>query len=148
VGVSYGSWLSLMASLLADDLEFVIAIVPPVDIVGMLREGGTIVRGVRRGLGHEPLDQPEFERLAKPVIPGCWPKKLPGSRISLHAARYDRLAPCHAIESLAKLWEARLTVHPLAHFHLANSSHIFPYIADEVFGFATSADGMTAAAYR
>ena len=100
VGVSYGGWLSLLTSLMADDLEFLIAVVPPADIVRMLREGGTIVRGVRRGLGHTPMDRPEFERLARPVIPECWPKKLPGSRISLHAARYDRLAPCHGIEKL------------------------------------------------
>ena len=141
VGVSYGGWLSLMTSLLADDLEFVIALVPPVDIVGMLRAGGTIVRAVRRGLGRESLDKPEFERVARPVIPGCWPNKLTGSRISLHAARYDRLAPCHAIESLANRWKTKFTVHPLAHFHLANSARVFPEIADEVCEFAAKFPG-------
>jgi hypothetical protein len=53
----------------------------------------------------------------------------------LHAARYDRLAPCDGIESLARTWDAELAVHPLAHFHLANSSRIFPQIAEEVRSF-------------
>lgn len=133
VGVSYGGWLTLLASLLADDLEFLIAVVPPVNIVRMLLGGGgTIVRGVRRGIGHAPLDQSEFLRLARPVIPACWPKKLAGPRISLHAARYDRLAPCRAIEELSQLWETRLVVHPAAHFNLTNSKRIFPQLASEI----------------
>jgi hypothetical protein len=107
----------------------------------MLREGGTIVRGVRRGLGHTPLDRPEFERLARPVIPECWPKKLPGSRISLHAARYDRLAPCHGIAKLARTWDAKLFIHQAAHYHLANSCRIFPQIADEICAFSRLQNG-------
>ena len=132
MGVSYGGWIALLASLLADDLEFVIAAVPPVDIVRMLREGGTIVRGIRRGIGHYPFDQSELERMARPVIPGFWPKKLPSRQISLHAARHDRLAPCRNIEDLAQIWGARLVVHSAGHFHLANSPRIFPEIAEEV----------------
>jgi hypothetical protein len=135
VGVSYGGWLSLLASLLADDLAFLTAVVPPVDIVRMLREGGTIVRGIRRGIGHAPLDRIELERVARPVIPSCWPSKVPGARIALHAARYDRLAPCHGIESLARKWDTRLTIHAAAHFHLANSSRIFPDLAREICEF-------------
>jgi hypothetical protein len=141
VGVSYGGWLSLLTSLMADDLEFLIAVVPPADIVRMLREGGTIVRGVRRGLGHDPFDRSDFERLARPVIPECWPSKLPGSRITLHAARYDRLAPCQGIEKLARTWETKLVVHPAAHYHLANSSRIFPQIADEICAFGRIQNG-------
>lgn len=132
VGVSYGGWLTLLTSLLAENLEFLIAVVPPVDIVRMLREGGTIVRGIRRGIGHYPFEQSELERVARPVIPACWPKKLPGSKISLHAARYDRLAPCRGIEELARIWDTKLVIHPAAHFHLANSPRIFPQIAEEV----------------
>ncbi len=136
VGVSYGGWLTLLTSLLAENLEFLIAVVPPVDIVRMLREGGTIVRGIRRGIGYELLDRAELERRARPVIPSCWPKKLPGSQIVLHAARYDRLAPCRPIEKLARSWDAKLVVHSAAHFNLTNSAHLFPQIAEEVCGLA------------
>jgi hypothetical protein len=132
VGVSYGGWLTLLASLLADNLEFLIAVVPPVDITRMLRDGGTIVRAIRRGIGHDPLDHPELERLVRPVIPGFWTPKLAASKISLHAARYDRLAPCRGIEELAHKWKTKLVVHSAAHYHLAGSSSIFPQIADEV----------------
>jgi pimeloyl-ACP methyl ester carboxylesterase len=141
VGVSYGGWLTLLASLLAADLEFVIAIVPPVDITTMLREGGTIVRSIRRGIGHAPLERPELERLARPVVPLHWRSKLASDRILLHAARYDRLAPCGGIERLAQVWQTRLVVHSRAHFQLANSSSIFPQIADEACDFAFSQDG-------
>jgi len=132
VGVSYGGWIALLASLLAENLEFVIAVVPPVDIVRMLRGGGTIVRGIRRGIGHYPFDQAELEHMARPVIPGFWPKKLTSRKISLHAARYDRLAPCENIEALARTWDAQLVIHSAGHFHLANSPLIFPEIAEEV----------------
>jgi pimeloyl-ACP methyl ester carboxylesterase len=138
VGVSYGGWITLLTSLLTADLEFLIAVVPPVDITSMLREGGTIVRSIRRGIGHAPLERLELERLAKPVVPLHWPSALPGHRISLHAARYDRLAPCHGIEKLAQAWQTRLTLHSRAHFQLANSTSIFPQIADEVCDFAFS----------
>jgi pimeloyl-ACP methyl ester carboxylesterase len=138
VGVSYGGWLTLLTSLLATDLEFLIAVVPPVDITRMLREGGTIVRGIRRGIGHAPLERPELERMARPVVPLCWPRKLPADRISLHAARYDRLAPCDGIKKLAEAWQTRLAIHSRAHFQLANSTSIFPRIADEVCAFTFS----------
>jgi hypothetical protein len=135
VGVSYGGWITLLTSLLADNLEFLIAVVPPVDIIRMLREGGTMVRAVRRGIGRYPFDLPELERVARPIIPGCWPKKLPGAKIALHAARYDRLAPCRNIEDLSARWRTRLVLHSAGHFHLANSPRIFPEMAEEICAF-------------
>jgi hypothetical protein len=132
VGVSFGGWITLLTSLLADKLEFLIAVVPPVDILRMLREGGTMVRAVRRGIGHFPLDLPDLERAARPVIPGCWPKQLPGEKIVLHAARYDRLAPCRNIERLSKTWDTKLVLHSAGHFHLANSPRVFPALAEEI----------------
>lgn len=133
VGVSYGGWLSLLTSLLADDLEFLIAVAPPVDILGMLRQrGGTIVRGVRRGIGHQPLDADQILRVACPVVPLRWPQKLDGRRISLHAARYDRLVPYRAIEKLSRLWNTQFDVHEAAHYSLAVSTSLFPQIADEL----------------
>jgi len=136
VGVSYGGWLTLLTSLLADELEFLIAVAPPVDIVRMLREGGTIVRAIRRGMGHAPLDQAALEQMARPVLPGRWPTRLGGGRISLHAARYDRLVPSAAIEELARAWNTRFTMHAAAHFSLAVSPWIFPLVARELCEFA------------
>lgn len=133
VGVSFGGWVSLLTSLLADDIEFLIGVVPPVDIVRMLVEGGTVTRAVRRGIGHRPLAPEELARIARPVIPAIWPKKLPGSKILLHAARHDRLAPCQHIEELSRTWGTRLVLHPQAgHFALANSSWIVPQVAEQV----------------
>lgn len=141
VGVSYGGWLSLLTSLVADDLEFLISLVPPVDIVRMLREGGTIVRGIRRGIGHIPIDRSVLEQMARPVIPSCWPSKLDSRRISLHAARYDRLVPCRAIEDLARQWNTRLTLHAAAHYGLAVSPKIFPQVAEEICDLAFAERG-------
>lgn len=137
MGVSYGGWLSLLTSLLADHLEFLIAVAPPVDIFGMLRKrGGTMVRGVRRGLGYQPMNADSVERLVRPVVPSNWPQKIPGNRISLHAGRYDRLVPLKGIESLARRWITRLTLHDAAHYSLAMSTHILPQIAREVCAFS------------
>jgi hypothetical protein len=136
MGVSYGGWLSLLTSLLAADLDFLIAIAPPVDIIGMLHNrGGTMVRGVRRGLGYQ-LDLAHVTPLVRPVVPMHWPQKLSGDRIALHAGRYDRLVPCRGIEELARLWNTKLSVHNAAHYNLAMTTRILPEIAAEVCSFA------------
>jgi hypothetical protein len=133
VGVSYGGWLTLLTSLLVERLEFAIALVPPVDIVAMLkRGGGTVVRSIRRGIGYDRLDLGELERVARPIVPSRWPSRLDGNRIMLHAARFDRLVPCTGVTDLARLWNARLTMHDAAHYSLAVSTKIFPQVADQV----------------
>jgi hypothetical protein len=133
VGVSFGGWLTLLASLLADQLEFAIALVPPVDVVEMLkRGGGTVVRSIRRGIGYDRLDVAELERVARPIVPSRWPNKLDGSRIVLHAARFDRLVSSAGVIELARLWNARLTMHDAAHYSLAVSNRIFPQVAEQV----------------
>jgi hypothetical protein len=134
VGVSFGGWLTLLASLLAERLEFAIALVPPVDVVAMLkRGGGTVVRSIRRGIGYDRLDVAELERVARPIVPSRWQTKLDGNRIMLHAARFDRLVSCAGVTELARVWNARLTMHDAAHYSLAVSTRIFPQVADQVF---------------
>jgi hypothetical protein len=99
------------------------------------QRGGKIVRGVRRGIGHRPLDGELLGRVAGPVVPSRWPQKLPGKKIALHAARFDRLVSCGGIERLAQLWGARLQLHQAAHYSLAVSTRIFPQVAEDVLAF-------------
>jgi hypothetical protein len=132
VGVSYGAWLTLLTALLAEHLDFLIAVVPPVDIVRMLHDGGTMVRGIRRGIGFGAINAEELARLARPVVPSHWKPKLAADRIVLHAARYDRFVPCKGIEELAGRWGTRLVVHNEAHYRLAVSPQITPLVASQV----------------
>ena len=132
LGVSYGGWLSLLTALLADRLEFVMAVVPPVDIVRALQNGGTMQRAIRRGLGALSVDLAELERLARPVIPGHWTPRLPASAITLHGARYDRFVSCAHIEKLAHQWNARLVVHPDGHARPAISHALIPQLANDI----------------
>ena len=137
VGVSYGGWVTLLTSLVASSPEFLIALVPPVDLVRMLRESTTIVRGIRRGLGYAPLDAAQLERIARPIVPSNWPAPLPGDRIVLHAARYDRLVPWKGIERLSQKWDTRLVMHSEAHFRLAMSGISTTQVAEQVLAFGT-----------
>jgi pimeloyl-ACP methyl ester carboxylesterase len=137
VGVSYGGWLSLLTSVLANGIDFLVAIAPPVDIIGMMQKrGGTMVRGVRRGIGYHPLDPAQVARLIRPVVPTNWPPRIRGERISLHAGRYDRLCPRRGIEQLGELWNTRFTLHKAAHYHLALFTQILPLVAAEACEFA------------
>lgn len=136
VGVSYGGWLTLLASLVAADLDFLIALVPPVELLRMLRQSTTVVRGIRRGLGFAPLDHDELERLARPLVPSLWVPRLSGERIILHAARYDRLVPCRGVERLAKRWGTQLVHHRAAHYRLALSPATTGQVAKQVLAFS------------
>ncbi|MBS0267060.1 MAG: hypothetical protein JSS02_34360, partial [Planctomycetes bacterium] len=70
LGVSYGGLLSLLTSLRAANLDFLVAIAPPLDILGMLKKrGGTLVRGVRRGIGYQRLDPQLATQVGRPLVP-------------------------------------------------------------------------------
>lgn len=132
LGVSYGGWLSLLTSLLAEQLEFVIAVVPPVDIVRALESGGTIQRTIRRGLGSLPIDIAELKRIARPVVPANWMPRLPAAAITLHGARFDRFVSCTHIEELARHWGARLVLHNDGHCRPAISDALIPQLANDI----------------
>ncbi|MBS0265414.1 MAG: hypothetical protein JSS02_25995, partial [Planctomycetes bacterium] len=129
--------LSLLTSLRAANLDFLVAIAPPLDILGMLKKrGGTLVRGVRRGIGYQRLDPQLATQVGRPLVPAHWPQILPGHRLALHAAVYDRFVPRRSIEELARLWNARLTLHQAAHYNLALSTRILPEVSAEICAFA------------
>jgi len=132
VGASYGGWLVLTAALVAQELEFVVGVAPPVDMVELLREGGTVVRAVRRGIGLGPLDLEYIDQVAGVMIPSRWEQPLPGNAITLHAARYDRFVPTERITNLANCWNSRLIMHDVAHYGLAVSATISATIAEDI----------------
>ncbi len=135
VGVSFGGWMSLMTCLLADDLAFVTAVGPPVDLERLLEEGGTIVRAVRRGLGHGPLSEDTIRKAVRAVTPLYWTPRLDPSRIHLHAATYDRFVPTSRILELAKRWGANVKEHPTGHMGLTQQSRYIQQVADEILKF-------------
>jgi hypothetical protein len=132
VGVSFGGWMSLMTSLLADDLAFLTAVGPPVDLERLLEEGGTIVRAVRRGLGQGPLAEETIRQAVRAVTPSFWTPRLDPRRIHLHAAVYDRFVPTSRIIELAESWGANLKLHPTGHMGLTQKSRYIQQVADEI----------------
>jgi hypothetical protein len=132
VGVSHGGWLCLMASLLAQELEFVVALAPPVEPMHILGEGGTIIRALRRGLGDGPHDLEKISRAARAVTPGNWRPRLDPDCITLHAARYDRFVPPGRIVALARRWGTRLVVHEHGHVAVTAGRRFIGQVAGEI----------------
>lgn len=116
VGVSYGGFISLLTSLLADQLDLVVAVTPPVNTLRLLEEGGTLIRAVRMGLGKDRLDLNRLNDLVAPIVPQRHQPKLPGDRIHLHIARYDRFVKADHIRELATLWGTRTSEYPEGHY--------------------------------
>jgi dienelactone hydrolase len=139
VGISYGGWVSLMASLLAEHLKFVVAIAPPVDILKILEEGGRIVVGLQESVGLKSLDTPELVAAARGLSPLCWEPRLDRRQIVLYAARYDRFVPPHRIEELAERWDSQLRILPAGHIALTTSRRYIPTFSAEVRRLAGSA---------
>ena len=135
LGVSYGGWLSLLTGLLADDLEFIVAIAPPADLLHQLRRGGTLIRAVRAGLGQDVFKIHDLDQVARPILPAEWQPRLSADRVVLHAGRYDRFVSKTAIENLSRLWGARLVLHNEAHCRLTMSHRFMTVAADEIAGF-------------
>lgn len=131
-GISLGGWTVLSTALVAEGIESVTAITPPLDMLRVLTRGGVIVRAARRGLNLGSLTMAEMRQAARAVSPSCWPAPLPGDRISLQAADYDRFVPTVGIVRLAELWGARLVRYPVGHMQLANFPLWLGKVADSV----------------
>jgi pimeloyl-ACP methyl ester carboxylesterase len=135
-GVSYGGWVSLLTSLLAENLAGVVVVTPPVNTLRLLREGGTLIRAVRSGLGRGKLDFDEIERRTRPLVPGLWKPKLCGERVRLHAARYDRFVKSDHIAELSSAWQAPLRMWPAGHFAATMRRTIIDPVANDLLELA------------
>lgn len=131
-GISYGGWLSLMLSLRVVDLEFVMAIAPPVDMANFLEEGGSVARGIRYGLGRTPLDPQRMKDIARPLTIRNWEPRLSADRIHLHAARYDRFVPTWRIAELAEMWNTQFTMHPTGHIQITTAGKYTDHVARDI----------------
>lgn len=131
-GVSYGGWVSLMTSLLAEDLVCLSAVAPPVHLGRLIQEGGPITRASREGLGRGELDPEHLKHVARAVSPLYWPQQLPGCRMTLHAARWDRFVPTTRIHQLAGMWNTKFQVHATGHIGVTTSRKVVGDVATDV----------------
>jgi len=135
MGISHGAWLTLTAALLIEQLDFVMAITPPVDLFHILEEGGTVVNAIRRGVADEPMDLDKLERLCRPLIVSNWKPKVPTSAIHLHVADFDRFVPSFRIEALAKQWQTQTSHHPLGHIEATTGPKVVAQVSSDILNF-------------
>ncbi len=131
-GVSYGGFVSLLTTLLADDLRLTVAVTPPVNTLRLLQEGGTLIRAVRMGLGKAPLDLGRLEAITAPLVPQRHRPKLPGDRIHLHIAEFDRFVKSDHIRELATSWGTRTTFYPDGHYSVTMQQTVIAPLAESL----------------
>ena len=115
VGVSYGAWMTTTVSQLADELLFLHALTPPLELAWILREGGAIVRAVSRGMGDDVPQWDEVVRISRPISPYHYVPRIPAERVFLHAAKYDRFIPTPRIRAYSERTGAQLIEHARGH---------------------------------
>ncbi|QDV51481.1 alpha/beta hydrolase [Gimesia fumaroli] len=135
VGISHGAWMSLTAALLIDQLEFVMAITPPVDLFHILEEGGTVVNAIRRGVGDDVTEPERLEQLTRPLVVPNWQPRLDASAIHLHVADFDRFVPSFRIQALAEQWQAKSSHHRLGHIEATTGPKVVAQVAEDVLDF-------------
>lgn len=132
VGISHGAWLILTATLLMKDLEFAMAITPPVDLFHILDEGGMVVNAIRRGVYHDSVDQEKLERICRPLIVANWTPQIPASSIYLHVANYDRFVPSFRIDALAEKWKTQSFHHALGHIQATTGPNVVAQVSSDI----------------
>ncbi len=135
MGISHGAWMTLTASLLIEQLQFVMAITPPVDLFHILDEGGTVVNAIRRGIRESDFSEQQLEQICQPLRVPLWKPRLPGSAIHLHVANHDRFVPSFRIEALAEQWNTKLTHHALGHIEATTGPKVVAQVAEEILHF-------------
>ncbi|WP_339729293.1 hypothetical protein [uncultured Gimesia sp.] len=135
MGISHGAWMTLTAALLIDQLEFVMAITPPVDLFHILEEGGTVVNAIRRGIEHDPTDLEHLEQLTRPLVVANWKPRLNTASIHLHVADFDRFVPSFRIDSLAEQWQAKSSHHRLGHIEATTGPKVVTQVAEDILYF-------------
>jgi len=135
VGISHGAWMTLTAALLIEQLDFVMAITPPVDLFHILDEGGTVVNAIRRGVNHDPPELEQLEQLCAPLMIPQWMPRLPAAAIHLHVADFDRFVPSFRIEALAEQWQTKLSHHPLGHIEATTGPKVVSQVAEDILAF-------------
>jgi len=115
VGISFGGWVSLTVAALDASPMSVLAITPPVDMLGTLTEGGVIVKAAKRNLNLSPEELANLRPAARAISLFEWPPQVPAENITLVAAEYDRFVPTERVHQLAELWGTRLIEKRLGH---------------------------------
>ncbi|QDT28139.1 Alpha/beta hydrolase family protein [Gimesia panareensis] len=132
MGISHGAWLTLTATLLIEQLQFAIAITPPVDLLRILEEGGTVVNAIRRGASHDPPEEEQLEQLCKPLRLNQWQPLLAPEQIHLHIADFDRFVPSARIAELAEQWGTRVSHHKLGHIEATTGPKVVFQVARDI----------------
>lgn len=131
-GISFGAWLSLMGGLVAEDLQFIYALAPPVDLGTIAEEGGTVTRAIRRGFGYQKLDHSLMMQAARAVTHRFWKPKLNPQNITLLAGEYDRFVPTPRIEELSKVWGTQYELFADGHVGLAADKKYIERVAQKI----------------
>jgi hypothetical protein len=132
VGISLGAWLTTTVAQLADELLFLHAITPPLELAWLLREGGGIVRAISRGLGDELPPWDEVLRITRPVSPYHYSLKLPPERVMLHAARHDHFIPTPRIHAYARRYRLPIAEYPRGHISATCKLDMADVIAEQI----------------
>jgi len=130
-GISFGGWVSLTIAALDASPKSVLAITPPVDMLGTLTEGGVIVKAAQRNLNLSPEELAELRPAARAISLFEWPPQVPAEDITLVAAEYDRFIPTDRVHQLAELWGTRLIEIPRGHIECTRIKRHLNRIARE-----------------
>lgn len=134
-GISHGAWMVLTASLLMDQIDFVMAITPPVDLFHILDEGGAVVNAIRRGVTHKSIDRERLHALCSPLIISNWKPLVSPESIYLHVADYDRFVPPFRIDQLAEQWKSQSFHHKSGHIEATTGPKVVSQIAEDILDF-------------
>ncbi|QDT64134.1 alpha/beta hydrolase family protein [Calycomorphotria hydatis] len=131
-GISLGGWTVLSVSLLESRLAAVTAITPPVDMLGVLTEGGVIVRAARKNLAIDRARINQLRPAAESISLLPWQPAIPAERIRLYAGQHDRFIPTPRIRELAAKWNCPLVVEPYGHIELTTFDHHLQRLTAEI----------------